>query len=306
MRADLLLRLTVGLVAMWGAVVSAAPILFETGDAKRAYEAAAALVRDCTPRDAGTIRGRLAAGWILDRVSRSGVDAHLDTFKAATPDGVRTFSNVMVEFPAARTNAPWVVVMSHFDTPPGMAKGFEGANDGASTTGLLIALAHVLRQAQPFPDNLALVWTDAEECRYSYDRNDGFQGSKRLAALYREKKREVKMALCLDMLGDRNLQITVPMNTTPVLKKIIRFAAERAQAADRISVSDDLVVQDDHVAFLEAGWPAMTLIDFEYGSAPGRNDWWHTPQDTLDKISEDSLLVSGRLTVELLNLVFRR
>ena len=78
-------------------------------------------------------------------------------------------------------------------------------------------------------------------------------------------------------------------------------AAKRIGAAEKITVKDDIVVKDDHSAFLEIGYPSIDLIDFDFGSAPGLNDWWHTPNDTLDKISAASLLVSGRLTAEILN-----
>ena len=283
--------------------LSAAPIEFTEADAQVALAAASNLVERCTPRDAGTLRGRLAAHWILDRVSRTGVDASLDKFRAPTPDGERPFANVIVEFPGTKTNASWIVVMSHFDTMPDIGKGFQGANDGASTSGLLIALAGAIRRAGRQAENIALVWTDGEECRKSYGPNDGFQGSRRLADSYRARNRAVKAAICLDMLGDKNLNITLPANTTPILKDIALAAAKRIGAVGKIAVKDDIVVKDDHSAFLENGYPAIDLIDFDFGSAPGLNDWWHTPNDTLDKISTASLLVSGRLTAEIINAI---
>ena len=279
----------------------AAPIQFTEDDAHVALAAASNLVERCTPRDAGTLRGRLAAHWILDRVSRTGVDATLDKFHAPTPDGERPFANVIVEFPGTKTNAAWIVVMSHFDTMPGIGDGFQGANDGASTSGLLIALVRAIRRAGRPSENIAIVWTDGEECRKSYGPNDGFQGSRRLAESYRARNRAVKAAICLDMLGDKNLNITIPANTTPFLKGVALAAAKRIGAAEKITVKDDIVVKDDHSAFLEIGYPSIDLIDFDFGSAPGLNDWWHTPNDTLDKISAASLLVSGRLTAEILN-----
>ena len=283
----------------------AGPIEFSEADAQIAFAAASNLVERCTPRDAGTLRGRLAAHWILDRVSRSGVDATLDKFRAPTPDGEKPFANVIVEFPGTKTNASWIVVMSHFDTMPNIGEGFQGANDGASTSGLLIALANAIRRAGRPDENIALVWTDGEECRKSYGPNDGFQGSRRLADSYRARNRVVKAAICLDMLGDKNLNITLPANTTPILKDIALAAAKRIGAEKKIVYKDDIVVKDDHSAFLEIGYPSIDLIDFDFGSAPGLNDWWHTPNDTLDKVSTASLLISGRLTAEILNALQR-
>ena len=286
--------------------VLSAPIEFTEADAHVAFAAASNLVARCTPRDAGTMRGRLAAQWILDRVSRIGVDASLDKFRAPTPDGERPFANVIVEFPGTNTNAAWIVVMSHFDTMPNIGEGFQGANDGASTSGLLMALAGAIRRAGHQPENIALVWTDGEECRKSYGPNDGFQGSRRLAESYRARNRAVKAAICLDMLGDKNLNITIPANTTPFLKDVALAAARRIGASGKIAVRDGIVVKDDHSAFLEIGYPAIDLIDFDFGSAPGLNDWWHTPNDTLDKISTASLYISGRLASEILNALLRQ
>ena len=283
--------------------IQANPIEFTEADAQVAFAAASNLVERCTPRDAGTLRGILAANWILDRVSRTGADAAIDKFRAPTPDGERTFANVTVEFPGTKTNAAWIVVMSHFDTMPGIGEGFQGANDGASTSGLLIALANAIRHAGRQPESIALVWTDGEECRRSYGPNDGFQGSKHVAETYRARKRPVKAAICLDMLGDRNLNITIPANTAPRLKTLALDAAKRIGLAGKVVLNESILVKDDHSAFLDAGYPAITLIDFNFGSAPGKNDWWHTPNDTLDKISEESLFASGRLAVEMLNLL---
>ena len=172
--------------------LQANPIEFTESDAHVALAAASNLVERCTPRDAGTMRGRLAANWILDRVSRTGADAFLDKFRAPTPDGERTFANVTVEFPGTKTNAAWIVVMSHFDTMPNIGDGFQGANDGASTSGLLLALANALRRAGRQPESIALVWTDGEECRKAYGPDDGFQGSRRLAETFRTRQRQVK------------------------------------------------------------------------------------------------------------------
>lgn len=285
------------------AALLAAAISFTPADAKVAYEAATALVQEHSPRDAGTLRGRLAAGWILDRVSRTGVDASLDVFTDMTPDGEKSFANVVVEFKGTNPNAAWVVLLSHFDTAPNIGSGFQGANDGASTTGLLIALAGAIRRAGRPSENIALIWTDGEECRLEYGPNDGFHGSRHVVAQYRQKRRAVRSAICLDMLGDRNLNIIVPANGSPVLRQLVKTAAQRVDLSKYLTLADDIVIKDDHQPFLDAGCAAVDLIDFDFGSRPGANDYWHTPQDTLDKISEASLLVAGKIVAEVVTLL---
>ena len=283
----------------WGAGLS-----FTAADAQTAYETAAGLVKSCTPRNAGTPEGLRAAAWIRDRAVAAGVPAKLDVFTAAVNDGEAVFANVVAELPGSEPAAPWIVLMSHFDTAPNAGRGFEGANDGASTSGLLLALGQAVRHASHGRLNVLLAWTDAEECRVKYGPRDGFQGSRRLLRDLRERGRSVRAAICLDMLGDRNLDIILPANSDP---RLVRLALQAAQTTGfgRIRHCDDIVVKDDHSAFHDAGLPALDLIDFEFGSAPGLNDYWHTPQDTLDKISSASLLASGRLAAELVRLLQR-
>jgi len=287
-----------GALAVWTAC--AAPLVFTKDDAKSAHEAVADFVKECTPRHAGTLRSRLAAGWLLVRASWCGADASLDAFRDETPFGERQFANVVIEFPGTKTNDDWIVVMSHFDTPATATQPCAGANDGASTCGLLIALADAIKRTGPHPDNIMLVWTDGEECAKEYGPNDGFHGSRHLVNQFREKRRRVKTAICIDMLGDKDLHIIVPANSTAVLKKWALLAAERAGLKGLVKVEEKLVVTDDHSAFLSAGCPAINFIDFEYG--PG-NAWWHTPEDTMDKVSEASLFSSGRLIATFLNIL---
>jgi len=285
-------------LAAWTA--GAAPLSFTPQDAHTAYESAGAFVKECTPRHSGTLRCRLAANWLLDRASWCGVDVSLDPFRDATPYGERAFANVVIEILGTKTNDDWIVLMSHFDTPATAKQPCPGANDGASTSGLLIALADVINRSGPHPDNIAIVWTDGEECAKAYAPNDGFHGSRHLVNRFREQNRRVKTAICLDMLGDKDLHIIVPANTTAVLKKWALRAAEKAGLKGLVKVDDALVVTDDHSAFLAAGCPAINFIDFDYG--PG-NAWWHTPEDTMDKVSEASLLSSGRLITAFLNIL---
>ena len=285
-------------LAVWAA--TAAPVAFTREDARAAYEAADAFVKECTPRHAGTLRGRLAANWLLDRASWCGADASLDTFRNETPIGELPFANVVIEFPGTKTNGYWIVLMSHFDTPRTAKQPCAGANDGAATSGLLVALADAINRTGPHPDNIALVWTDGEECVKEYGPKDGFYGSRHLVEQFRKKNRRVKTAICLDMLGDKDLHVIVPANTTAVLKKLALQAAEKVGMKGKLKVDETLVVTDDHSAFLAAGCPAINFIDFDYG--PG-NAWWHTPEDTMDKVSEASLLASGRLVAAFLNIL---
>ena len=279
------------------APILAAALAFSPADARLAYETASDLVESCTPRDGGTPRANLAALKILDAASAAGADVRRDSFRETTPKGERLFTNLYGEFRPADPDAKWVVLVSHYDTKPGV--DCPGANDGASTSGLLVAIADAYSGWADRRGNLMLVWTDGEECQLGYGLNDGFWGSKRAAKWLRESGRKVQAVVCLDMLGDRDLAVSVPSNGSPALARIAQHAARRIGSPKLVQTSD-VLVKDDHVAFLDEGFKAIDLIDFSYGPD---NSFWHTPQDTMANVSEASLLLSGRLVVEMLNIL---
>lgn len=283
-------------------ILLAASLVFTPEDADVAWETARTLVDECTPRDAGTVRGKIAAYKVLDMVSATGADAEIDMFEAQTPRGKRHFHNVYSFLKFDPENDEYVVIISHFDTKSGVA--CPGANDGASTTGLLAGLANAILRERSMTGNLMLVWTDGEECMDYYGPNDGFWGSKRAVQEIKRRGIKVKAAICVDMLGDKDLKITIPRNSSKALSKIALYAAKKAGDETLVSTIDDLV-KDDHVAFLEAGIKSVCLIDFEYGGAPG-SGFWHTPEDTMDKISKKSLLRSGRLLTGMLDVLFTK
>ena len=291
---------------MTTAVLLAAALAFTPSDATNAFEVARTLAVEYSPRDAGTPRGRLAARWLCGQVNRCGADARLDSFSAPTPDGEGAFANVVAEFPSSRTNG-WVVIMSHYDTAVGIGPGFQGANDGASTCGLLVALAGAIRRARAdgFDLPVELLFTDAEEKRVAYSANDGFQGSRHRAAYYKaHPDRRIAAAICVDMLGDRDLHVSIPPNGDEGLKLLAMRAAEKAGLKSSVSMmKPGVTMLDDHQSFVAEGFPAIDLIDFQFGSRRGLNDYWHTEADTIDKISPDSLWKAGRIVVELLNLL---
>lgn len=277
----------------------AASLAFTSEDASLAYTTAEKLVAEHTPRDAGTRRGNIAANYLLDAASATGADVRRDVFVARTPKGDRTFVNLYAEL-KADDDAPWTVVVSHFDTKSGV--NCPGANDGASTSGLLVALSDALFRCREGRGNVMLMWLDGEECMEAYGEDDGLWGSRRAAKVLAERGCKVAGVVCLDMLGDRDLTVFVAKNGTQSLVEKALAAAKTAGTSGKVS-SSAVLVKDDHVPFLDAGFPAIDLIDFEFGSAPGMNDYWHSDQDTMDKVSKESLETVGRLVVELVKML---
>ena len=145
--------------------------------------------------------------------------------------------------------------------------------------------------------SFSILWPKTRQTPYGPD--DGLWGAKRAVAYIESKGRPVQAVVCVDMLGDRDLAISVPANGSPALTKIAVYAARRAGYPDLVKPMREFV-KDDHAPFVDKGYKAIDLIDFSYG--PG-NSLWHTPDDTIDKISEASLLKSGRVVVEMLNIL---
>ena len=250
------------------------------------------------PRDAGTPGAERAATYLAERLRALGVAAEIQEFREPSPLGPETvFRNVLGRIPG-RTDRI-VLLASHFDTKAGIPD-FVGANDSGSSTGLLLELARAFAAAGPPELEIRLAFFDGEECRIEYGPTDGFHGSRHLARTMAAdgSLSNVVAMILLDMVGDRDLTLTIPRNSTPWLVSLA-FAAARAEGVrDRFQLYP-FNVGDDHVAFFERGVPAIDLIDFAYGRAPGLNDYWHTPADTLDKLSADSLDLVGRVVARM-------
>jgi glutaminyl-peptide cyclotransferase len=264
-------------------------------DGRRAMAEVEALVA-LGPRVAGTAGAARAATHLQERFAQLGLAAGIDAFEDDTPSGPAVFRNVIARIPGRGSEAE-IVVGSHYDTKGGIADDFVGANDSGSSTGLLLELARVCRNAagpRGWEATLVFVAFDGEECAARYGPRDGFHGSRHFVRQLQQAGRthQVRAMILTDMIGDRDLRVTLPRNASSPLKTLALDAAAQHGVRHLFGLYPGQI-GDDHVAFLQAGIPAIVLIDFAYGSAPGRNDYWHTTQDTLDKLSPNSLQAVG-------------
>ena len=262
-----------------------------------------ALARVCRlcelgPRDALTPGAEAAAKWISAELSAIGLVPDTDTFDDPAPDGTsRLFRNVTVTVPG--NGGGHILLLSHYDTKTGISDTFVGANDGGSSTGLLLELAaHFARN--PAIPSVTFAFLDGEECRRAYGESDGLHGSRHLARKMREAGQRADAVILLDMIGDRDLRLTLPRNGTARLKTALLDAASAQGLRTKVGLLPYDIL-DDHQPFLDTGLPAIDIIDFEYGSAPGLRDYWHTAADTVDKLSAESLQVTGAIVIQLVN-----
>ena len=256
------------------------------------------------PKEPGTAGGARAAEYLAGRLREAGVEAQIQEFQEASPAGVLTFRNVLGRIPGSGEMC--VLLAAHYDTKVGI-EGFEGANDSGSGTGLLIELARVLKQNGPHELEIRFAFFDGEECRVEYGPEDGFHGSRYLAKTMAEDGRLSNVAgmILLDMVGDKNLTVTIPRNGMPELMALV-FEAARAEGIRHQFQLAPFTIGDDHEAFLARGVPAVDLIDFQYGSAPGKNDYWHTAEDSMDKVSAESLEKVGRVATRMVEALVER
>ena len=131
---------------------------------------------------------------------------------------MKTFINVLGELEGEGDE--WIILLSHFDTKPGIHRDFQGANDSGSSTGLLLEMAAIIKKTGHRRCNFLFGFMDGEECLLAYSDRDGFHGSKRLARQMKEKNTNIKAVILMDMVGDRDLE-------THHSKELI----QRAQAA---------------------------------------------------------------------------
>jgi Zn-dependent M28 family amino/carboxypeptidase len=247
------------------------------------------------PKPAFSVAGSAAATHIESRLRAHGLEPAIDVFTDLTPNGPRILRNVVAELPGA---TGLVVLVSHYDTKSGISTNFAGANDSGSSSGLLIELARCLRGAGPLPVGVMVAFVDGEECLEAYGPRDGLHGSRRLAGRLADAKRDVLGVIVMDMIGDSDLTVTIPRNSSASLMNLAFKAAHRAGVREKFSIADIAIV-DDHVPFLQAGMRAVDLIDFHYGSTPGANDYWHTASDTMDRLSPESLSAVGRVVLHM-------
>ncbi len=242
------------------------------------------------PRPSGSPANRSLQLYILDQLKDCDCEVTEDLFRVQSPAGSTAMLNVIAKFPGTSGRA--IAVTGHFDTKNLPGRTFVGANDGGSSTGLLLELAQVLK-GQPRTDDVYLVWFDGEEAFGDWSDRDSVWGSKHMVERWREDGTlpRMKALINVDMIGDRDLTVLEDTNSSPALRRLVTQVARDLGYASHFD-TERLGMEDDHLPFLEAGVPAVDIIDFDY--AP-----WHEDSDTMDKLSAESLEMVGRVVAEM-------
>jgi len=240
---------------------------------------------DLGPRPPGTDAIEKTRAYLTSKLEAAGWKVERQIFSNDTPRGKVQFVNLIATF--AKATAPSFLVCSHYDTKTFDNARFVGANDAGSSTGVLVELARVMAERPEVANKLELVFFDGEEAYEAFTETDGLFGSRyfaqQLAA--QDKAKLFRGGILFDMVGDKSLTITLPPDSPADLAAALFAAAEALKLRQHFTYFDRDIT-DDHTPLNEAGIPVIDLIDFDYPP-------WHTPEDTIDKLSAESLRITG-------------
>ena len=246
---------------------------------------------DLGPHPAGSDAIEKARDYIEEQLRHSGWQVTRQAFTDDTPRGKVHFVNLIARFSAdGNAASSSFLLSSHYDTKFFEAIRFVGANDGGSSTGLLLELARVIGQRPNVARKIELVFFDGEEAYENFSETDGLYGSRYFAKqLQADGAKQFRAGILFDMIGDRSLGITLPADSPAAIARDIFAAAEALKLRNYFSYLDrDLI--DDHMPLNAIGIPTIDIIDFDY-------PWWHTASDTIDKISAQSLQITGSVAL---------
>ena len=255
------------------------------------------------PRPPGSAANHALQNYILAELRKDACELVEDAFTAKTPQGVIAMKNIIARFPGRPSGSGAsrraIAITGHFDTKFFPGRKFVGASDGGSSTGLLLELARVLAH-QPRIDDVYLAFLDGEEAFGEWSDSDSLYGSRHLAERWRQDGtlRRLKGLINVDMIGDKNLDIPQESNGSAALNKLIwNTATDLGYKA--FFTSQQIAEEDDHIPFIRAGAPAVDLIDIDYPP-------WHTDNDTMDKLSAQSMEIVGSVVYEVIQRLERQ
>ena len=287
--------MVVGAVARCGA--QATPPKF---DGNRAYADLRQMVA-IGPRPAGSAALKQTRDYIKKELASAGLQAEEQPFDAQTPTGVVHMVNIRARLPGPSGQTQGrgrLVVGGHYDTKLEHKFPFVGASDGASSAAFLLELARALKgRANALP--IELLFLDGEEAVVNWSGTDHTYGSRYYVEQLKKTGtvKDVTAFVLIDMIGDRELNIRREQNSTAWLSDIVWGAAKQLKRPEFLEEATP--IEDDHLEFLEAGIPAVDIIDLDYPA-------WHTAADDLAHVAASSLQTVGDVVLAALPAIENR
>lgn len=276
-----------------------APPASQTGgfDGAAAYDYTAKLVA-FGPRPPASDAIHRTQDYIISQLKSFGCAVDTDDFHAETPVGTLAMKNIIAKVPG--TGQGIILLLTHYDTL--RLDNFVGADDGGSSSGLMLEMARLLCAGPKRKYAVWIAFLDGEEAQVvtngvaQWTDADSVYGSRELAArldLSGDLK-HVRAVILADMIGQKNLHILRESDSTKWLTNLVWSTADRLGYAN-VFLSSETQISDDHQPFLKRNVPAVDIIDFDDYSNAG---YWHTPQDTMDKLSPRSFSIVGYVILE--------
>jgi glutaminyl-peptide cyclotransferase len=260
-------------------------------DGKRAYDQVAKQV-SYGPRPAGSTALAKLQDYLETELKSYGCTVEADSFSADTPAGRLPMKNLLVKIPGQK---PGIILLgTHYDTK--RLDNFVGADDAGSSTAVMLEIARLLCKQPPQKYAVWIAFFDGEEAvNPQWKDPDNRYGSRQMAAKLAASGdlKNVKAFILADLVGYNNLLIKPEENSTKALNELVWKIAAQLGYQDIFVNEEILGVSDDHLSFLTRKVPSVDLINLNTTA-----NYWHTPQDAMDKISPKSLAVVGYVILE--------
>jgi len=271
-----------------------APPAEKTGgfDGKRAFAQVAKQV-GFGPRPSGSAAIGQLQEYIQNELTSYGCKVDTDSFTADTPVGRLAMKNIVAKIPGDKPGI--IILATHYDTK--LMQNFVGADDGGSSTGVMLELARLLCPKRG-AYQVWITFFDGEEAMKEWSDTDSRYGSRQMAAKMAMSGDipKIKAFLLADIVGTRPPRLKRESDSTNWLVDLVWGTAKKLGYGD-VFLDESLEVSDDHDPFLKRKVPCVDVIDLE--NYPGGNlYYWHTPEDTLDKVSARSLAITGHVFLE--------
>ena len=270
-------------------------------DGDRAFEHVRKQV-EFGPRPPGSHELEKARTYILDQLKSYGLKITTDEFNATTPMGDRKMVNITAELPGESSDV--IIISSHYDAKYVKDFKFVGANDPGSSVGELLEVARVMavKKEKPkltywfvFFDGEEAICFDWDECHNPNPDDpkkplpDNLYGSRRYVSQLNSTNElsRVRAMILFDLMGYKDLRLGRDELSTSWLLDIVWQTGKQLGYGSQFVDAREGVGDDDHAPFLRAKVPVLDII--QLSSYP----YWHTKDDTLDKISAKSLKIVG-------------
>jgi peptidase M28-like protein len=258
-------------------------------DGKRAFALVAKQV-SFGPRPSGSPAIVRLQDFLQSELKSYGCTVETDNFSADTPAGRLPMKNILVKIAGGK---PGIILLgTHYDTK--RLEKFVGADDAGSSTAVMLEIARLLcKQREKYA--VWIAFFDGEEAvNLEWQDPDNRYGSRQMAAKLSASGDlpKIKAFLLADIVGGRNFRAKRETYSTKWLADLVWKTAVRLGYQEMFP-SQETPVDDDHLSFLSRNVPSVDVIDLENSAS-----YWHTPQDTLDKISAKTLAVVGHVFLE--------